>query len=385
MYICAMPSTTLMQYPDIPSPCYVLEEQWLVKNLELLQHIQQSAHIEVICALKGYAMHSTFPLVKKYLSGATASSLHEAKLINDYMHVKAHTYCPVYLEHEWDEICKYSSHLVFNSLSQWNKYATHIPEGISCGLRVNPGYSEISTELYNPASPHSRLGIAAEELDGKLPEGIEGLHFHALCENDSYTTEKVLESFIERFHTLILQVKWINMGGGHLMTRQGYDVNHLIGVLQKFRELYPHLQTVILEPGSAIGWQTGFLKSSVIDIVERQGITTAMLDVSFTCHMPDCLEMPYKPVIRNAISSSPYKYRMGGMSCLAGDYMGDWYFERPLSVGDEIIFEDMIHYTMVKTTTFNGIHLPAIGMIDNNGNFRLIRRFDYNDYKNRLS
>jgi carboxynorspermidine decarboxylase len=373
------------QYPNISSPCYVLEEKLLIKNLELIQYIQQESDVAIICALKGYAMHSTFPLLKKYLAGATASSLHEAKLIHEYMGVKAHTYCPVYLENEWDEICSSSAHLTFNSLSQWEKFKYKIPSHISCGLRVNPGYSEIATDLYNPASPHSRLGIGVNELNGQLPIGIDGLHFHALCENDSYTTEKVLDSFSTLYHDYILQAKWVNMGGGHLMTRKDYDVDHLIKVLKAFRLRYPHLQTVILEPGSAIGWQTGFLKSTVVDIVERNGITTAMLDVSFTCHMPDCLEMPYQPIIRHAVSSSPYKYRMGGMSCLAGDYMGDWYFESPLEVGQEIIFEDMIHYTMVKTTTFNGINLPSIGVIRQDETFELVKKFDYNDYKNRLS
>ncbi len=374
-----------VQYPNSPSPCYVLDEELLIKNLELLQYIQQQSKVEIICALKGYAMHSTFPLLKKYLAGATASSLHEALLINEFMHVKAHTYCPIYLEDEWDQICSASTHITFNSLSQWLKFKDKMPSIISSGIRVNPGYSEVTTELYNPASPYSRLGIGADELGTSLPEGIEGLHFHALCENDSYTTEKVLESFMALYHPLILQAKWVNMGGGHLMTRKDYDVDHLIKVLRDFRDRYPHLETIILEPGSAIGWQTGFLKSTVVDIVQRNGIATAMLDVSFTCHMPDCLEMPYQPIIRNAVNSSPFKYRMGGMSCLAGDYMGDWYFETPLAVGDEIIFEDMIHYTMVKTTTFNGINLPSIGIIRKDGNFELVRQFDYNDYKNRLS
>ncbi len=374
-----------MQYPNIPSPSYVLEETLLIENLKIFQSVQQNTGVKIICALKGFSFYHVFPLLKNYLSGATASSLHEAKLVHEYMHVKAHTYCPIYIESEFEEICAISSHITFNSLSQWQKFRDVIPSNISVGLRVNPGYSEIGTELYNPASPSSRLGIAAEELSNNLPNGIEGLHFHALCENDSYTTEKVLESFIKLYHPLIQKVKWINMGGGHLMTKKGYDVGHLITVLKRFKSLYPNLEEVILEPGSAIGWQTGFLKSTIVDIVERNNIKTAMLDVSFTCHMPDCLEMPYKPMIRNSIDSSPFIYRMGGMSCLAGDYMGDWCFENPLEIGDEIIFEDMIHYTMVKTTTFNGINLPNIGIIYKEGNFELLRTFGYEDYKKRLS
>ena len=372
-------------YPIIPSPCYVLEETALIKNLELIQYVQQQADIEIICALKGFSFHYEFPLLKKYCSGATASSLHEAKLIHEFMDTKAHTYCPIYLEHEYEEICSLSSHITFNSISQYENYIHKTPKTISCGLRVNPGYSEITTELYNPAAPTSRLGIARDELGDNLPEGIKGLHFHALCENDSYTAYHVIQNFIKLYKPLIRQCEWINMGGGHLLTRSGYDIPHLITTLKEFKSQFPNLNTVILEPGSAFGWQTGFLKSTVIDIVHRGESTTAMLDVSFTCHMPDCLEMPYKPAVRGEVHSSPYKYRLGGMSCLAGDYMGDWYFPSPLNIGDELIFEDMIHYTMVKTTTFNGINLPSIGVLDSDNNFKILRNFGYEDYKNRLS
>jgi carboxynorspermidine decarboxylase len=346
--------------------------------------VQDEAGVTIICALKGFAFHSEFPLIKKYLQGAAASSLHEAKLVFEKMGVKSHTYCPVYIPGDFEEIQKISTHLTFNSLSQWKIYKDKIADGVSCGLRVNPGYSEINTSLYDPASPTSRLGITREQLTDQLPEGITGLHFHALCENNSHTLERVLDSFTALFDPLIKQAKWVNMGGGHLLTRNDYDVAHGIKVLKVFKEIYPNLEEIILEPGSAIGWDTGYLIATVLDIVENGHQKTAMLDVSFTCHMPDCLEMPYQPKIIGAVERSEYAYHMGGSSCLAGDAMGTWYFEKPLQAGQKIVFNDMIHYTMVKTTTFNGINLPSIG-IWRNGQFELLRSFDYEDYKNRLS
>jgi carboxynorspermidine decarboxylase len=370
---------------QIPSPCFVLEEEKLIKNLELLKSVREQAGVSIICALKGYAMHSTFKTLIKYLSGATASSLHEARLVFEEMGVKAHTYCAVFIPEDFEEICNYSSHLTFNSLSQYELYKHRIPEGISCGIRVNPGYSEVTTELYNPCSPNSRLGISPELLSDTLPDGVEGLHFHALCENTSYTLEKVLESFSNRYDALIKQAKWVNMGGGHLITRADYEPEHLVKVLKAFNAKYPNLEEIVLEPGSAIGWQTGYLVSTVLDIVHNGKTPTAMLDVSFTCHMPDCLEMPYQPKIISANEDGAFVYNMGGMSCLAGDYMGVWHFEAPLNVGDKIVFDDMIHYTMVKTTTFNGINLPSIGIWKTQQQFELIQTFGYEDYKKRLS
>jgi carboxynorspermidine decarboxylase len=374
-----------IDYSKIPSPSYVLEEEKLIKNLELLKRVQEEAGINIICALKGFSFHAVFPTLKKYLHGATASSLHEAKLVYDKMGVKAHTYCPVYIPDEFDEIQKISSHITFNSLSQWEQYKHKADKNISYGLRVNPGYSEITTELYNPASPNSRLGIPHYMLGENLPEGIEGIHFHALCENTSHTLERVLDAFEKLYHPLILQAKWINMGGGHYITRKDYEPEHLIQLLKNFKAKYPNIEEIILEPGSAIGWQTGVLVSTILDIVPNGEFPTAMLDVSFTCHMPDTLEMPYKPNIEGQVEDSPHRYNMGGMSCLAGDYIGTWCFEKELKVGDKIVFEDMIHYTMVKTSTFNGINLPSIGIWKENGEFELLRSYGYEDYEKRLS
>jgi len=375
----------MIDYNQIPSPSYVLEEDKLIKNLSLLKHVQQEANVHIICALKGFSFHKVFPLVKQYLHGATASSFHEAKLVFDEMHVKAHTYCPVYVPNEFDEIQDISSHITFNSLSQYELYKHKMRSNISYGLRVNPGYSEIETDLYNPASPNSRLGIPRNLLTDKLPEGIDGIHFHALCENTSHTLERVLDSFIELYHPLIQQAKWLNFGGGHLITRKDYEPEHLIQLLKNFKAKYPNIEEIILEPGSAVGWQTGVLVSTVLDVVPNGEFPTAMLDVSFTCHMPDCLEMPYKPNVLNTIEKSKYEYNLGGMSCLAGDFMGTWCFENELKIGDKIVFDDMIHYTMVKTSTFNGINLPNIGIWKTDNTFELVQSYGYEDYKKKLS
>ena len=383
----------MKEFEEFPSPCYILSEEALLANLQLLDLVQQEANVSIICALKGMSFWRSFPLIKQYLAGATASSLHEARLISEEMCCDAHTYAPVYLEHEFPQLLIYSSHLTFNSLSQWDKYkevALGSPKKVSFGLRVNPEYSEIETDLYNPALPGSRLGILAEDLPEKLPEGIEGLHFHVLCENDSYALEHCLEAFEKRFSNHIRQCKWVNFGGGHHITRKDYNIPHLIQLLKDFRSRYPNLEDVILEPGEAVGWQTGVLTSTVEDIVVNKGIKIAMLNVSFACHMPDCLEMPYKPTVLGAHEPTPddkFVYRLGGCSCLAGDYigMGDFAFDEPLEVGDRIVFDDMIHYTMVKTTFFNGVAHPAIGMIHLDGDFELLAQpGDYASYKAKL-
>jgi carboxynorspermidine decarboxylase len=376
----------MSHYPSIPSPCYVLEENLLVANLELLKRVQLEAGIEIICALKGFSFYHEFPLVNRYLAGATASSLHEARLAFEEMGVKPHVYSPAYLESEWEELSRYAGHISFNSLRQYAMFQDRAKAaGISCGLRINPEYAEVETDMYNPCIAGSRLGIRRSDL-GELPSGIEGLHSHTLCENDSFVLERTLAVIEDKFGDLLPGLKWLNLGGGHLITRADYDVNHLIELLKGFRKKYPNLQ-IILEPGSAVGWQTGFLKSSVLDIVESAGITVAILDVSFAAHMPDTLEMPYKPRIRGA-NSEPEKgkptYRFGGMTCLAGDFYGDYSFEKELQIGDEIILEDMIHYTMVKTTTFNGVNLPSIGKINREGNFHLFKSFGYESFKDRL-
>lgn len=365
---------------------FVIEESKLIKNLELLAKVQKEAGVEILVALKGMAFWHYFPLMKKYLSGACASSLNEVRLIHEEMNVKANTYCPVFLEEDWDEICSMSSHITFNSLSQWEKFRDRIPQGISPALRINPAYSEVETDLYNPARPGSRLGILSEQFPNELPDGIEGIHFHVLCEQDSYVLERVLKVVEEKFSAQLKQAKWINMGGGHHVTREDYNVDHLIQLLKDFKSRYPHLN-VILEPGEAVGWQTGYLQCNVEDIVENQGVKIAMLDVSFAAHMPDTLEMPYKPEIRGAgeAGEKQFEYRMGGFSCLAGDFYGDYSFDHELKPGDTIVFEDMIHYTMVKTTLFNGVKHPAIAKIDGEGNFVVLREIGYDEYKNRLS
>lgn len=374
-------------YDNIPSPCFVQEENKLINNLEILKYVRENAPVQILVALKGYAFWHSFPLIKKYLDGASASSLFEAKLINEEMGVKAHTYCPAYLKDDFEEIANLSKHLTFNSLSQWDLFKNSIKASISCGLRINPEYSEIDIPIYNPAINGSRLGMVKSNIPDKLPDGIEGLLFHVMCEQDSYVLERVLQKVKEKFHKQLMQVNWLNMGGGHWITDKNYDVNHLINLLNQFHQYYPHLQ-LIMEPGEAIGLGTGFLLATVQDIVENNGIKTAILDVSFSAHMPDTLEMPYKPIVRDAnidATNSPYKYRLGGISCLAGDYMSEYGFESPLQLGDQIIFEDMIHYTMVKTTLFNGVKHPYIGVINQSGDFELLRAIPYEYYKYRLS
>ena len=383
-----MPDILPINYNILPSPCYVIDEERFRKNLDLIRHVSDESGAEIILAFKGFAMWGVFPIVKEYISGAAASSVYEARLCFEEIGSPAHTYSPAYKESEFPAILKYSSHITFNSLNQYSKYSNLLQKNtkkISAGLRINPEYSEVKFGLYNPCSPGSRLGIVAEDLKDGLPEGIEGLHFHVLFESDSYALERVLKVVEVKFGKFFPQLKWINMGGGHLMTRSDYDTRHLIRILKRFREKTK--LHVILEPGSAFAWETGELIATVEDIVENQGIKTAILDVSFTAHMPDCLEMPYKPKIAGATNPLPGKptYRLGGNSCLSGDVMGEWSFEKELMPGDRITFLDMIHYTMVKTTTFNGVRHPSIGIWTRDGKFRLIREFGYEDYKTRLS
>ncbi len=376
-----------IDYSKISSPAFVIDEERLLKNLELIADVQDRAGVDIILAFKGFACWPAFPMVRAFLKGATASSLHEAKLCFEEMKSKAHTYCVAYRDSEFDEMMGYSSHLTFNSLSQYRRFKDRVQgfeNPISMGLRVNPGWSDVETDLYNPTSPTSRLGIDAESLSEGLPEGIEGLHFHALCESSAESLEKVIASFEAKFGHLLHQLKWVNMGGGHLMTRKGYNIDLLVKILKNFREKY-ELQ-VILEPGGAIAWETGELVATVLDIVERGGVKTAILDVSFTNHMPDTLEMPYRPKIIGAsdpVEGNP-TYRLGGMSCLAGDFMGEYSFDHALSVGDRLIFLDMIHYTLVKTTMFNGLHHPDIVLWTEEGEPKVMREFVYEDYKGRM-
>jgi len=378
-----------VDFSKIPSPCFVIDEHLLEKNLQLISSVKERAGIEIILALKGFAMWSMFPLIRRYFGSTTASSLNEARLAKEEFGTPAHTYAPAYTADDFPGILECSSHITFNSLSQYSRFYPMIKESgknVSLGLRVNPEYSEVQTDLYNPCAPGSRLGVVAGQLPDKLPEGIEGLHFHTLCESKSFDLEKTLKAFEDKFSKYFSQIKWVNMGGGHLMTHKDYDVEHLIEILKDFRSRTG--LDVILEPGSAFAWETGCLVSTIIDIVENKGIKTAILDVSFAAHMPDCLEMPYKPRIVGSyfepIKEKP-TYRMGGNSCLSGDFVGDWAFDNELKTGDRIIFEDMIHYTMVKTTFFNGVNHPSIGSWNDKTGFRLIRKFDYDDFKGKLS
>lgn len=376
-----------IDFSEIPSPCYVLNEDKLKQNLRMIKEVKDQTGSEIILAFKGFAMWSAFPLIRKYITGVSASSAYEAKLGFEEMKTLAHSYSPVFSEQDFEEIAKHSSHLTFNSVSQYEKYyaeLTKINPRVSVGLRVNPEYSEVKTEMYNPCAPGSRLGIPSEQLK-TLPEGVEGLHFHTLCESGAEELQRTVEAFEEKFGHLLKEVKWVNFGGGHLITHEDYNIELLIDLINSFQQ--KHEVEVILEPGAAFGWKAGFLVSRVLDIVENHGIKTAMLDVSFTAHMPDTLEMPYKPKIIGA--TDPVKgnptYRMGGNTCLSGDYKGDWSFDKPLQIGDKIIFDDMMHYTMVKTTTFNGVQHPSIGIWKESEGFKMIREFTYEDYKKRLS
>ena len=377
------------------TPYYLLEEELLRRNLSLISRVAEESGAEIILAFKAFALWKTFHVFREYISHTTASSPYEARLAFEEFGSLAHTYSPAYTEQDMPEIMRCSGHITFNSLSQYERFGKMVQQydghPISCGLRVNPEYSEIETALYDPCAPGSRFGVLASQLPDTLPAGIEGFHCHCHCESDALALEHTLEHLEAKFGKWMPQIKWLNLGGGHLMTRAGYDTAHLINIIKGLRQRYPWLK-IILEPGSAFAWQTGSLVSSVVDIVENKGIRTAILDVSFTCHMPDCLEMPYQPVVRGA-ESLPFDsdnsgkenvYRLGGNSCLSGDFMGYWAFEKPLQIGQKVIFEDMIHYTTVKTTMFNGIHHPSLVMQHLNGSQEVLRQYKYEDYRDRM-
>ena len=362
----------------LKTPYYIVYEEKLRRNVELITQVAQAAHVKIIMAFKANALWRTFGLFREYGICSTASSVNEMLLANDELHCKAHTYCPAYTEDTIDAFIKGSSHISFNSVSQYMRFKDAVfaaKDSVSCGLRINPMCSVIDTDIYNPCSPGSRFGVTAEQLK-ELPTGIEGFHFHALCESTSYDLEKVLQAVENQFGAFLPKLKWINMGGGHLMTRKDYDIKHLVNLLQSFKKRYPNLE-VILEPGSAFCWQTG-----------DRGIKTAIVDVSFSCHMPDCLEMPYQPKISQALPQvdiSRPTYRMGGNSCLSGDFVGDWSFNHELQRSEELTFEDMNHYTTVKTTMFNGIQHPALVYQHLDGTIEVLREFTYEDYKSRMS
>ncbi len=375
----------MIDYSQVPSPCYVLEESRLIRNLEILKRVQDEADVKIICALKGYSMWSTFPLIGKYLAGATASSLNEAILAREEMNKEVHVFAPTYSDDEINEILAIANHITFNSFSQWQRFKKKsLAAKVSPGIRINPEFSTVDTDIYNPCGKYSRLGVTRKEFREDLLEGIEGLHFHALCEQNADALEAVLKNFEERFGEFIPKMKWVNFGGGHHITRADYEVDRLISILKGFHSRYPGVQ-IILEPGEAVGWQTGELVATVEDIVRNEK-DIAILNVSVSAHMPDCLEMPYRPMILGSgmPGEKKYEYRLGGNTCLAGDIVGDYSFDEPLQVGDKIVFFDMIHYTMVKTTFFNGVKHPDIGIWHLDNHFELVRSFCYQQYKDNL-
>lgn len=378
-----------MTVNEIPTPYYIVYEEKLRRNLSLIDYVSKESGAKIIMAFKANALWRSFPIIKEYCRSFTASSLNELRLGREFLGTDVHSYCPAYTDVTIDEYLAGSSHITFNSLAQWHRFEQKIKEypNVSPGLRVNPKCSVIETDIYNPALPGSRFGVNAEDLCDKLPDGIEGLHFHALCESSSYDLEKVLAAFESQFGHLLPSLKWVNFGGGHLMTKEGYDIDHLIRLIRDFRNRYPNLE-VILEPGSAFTWRTGDLVTEVVDVVKNDGVSTAIVDVSFACHMPDTLEMPYQPFITESVSSSDPNarpYRLGGNSCLSGDYHGPWYFDHDLSIGEKLTLEDMNHYTTVKTTMFNGIQHPSIVLCRLSGECEYLRQFGYEDYKNRMS
>lgn len=377
------------------TPYYIVYEDKLRRNLSLIKEVGDKAGVEIIMAFKANALWKTFPVFKEYGISPTASSLNELRLGLEELGKKAHSYCPAYTEETIGEYLAGSTHITFNSLKQFGLFRNRVEEynnshpdmKVSCGLRINPQCQVVNTDIYDPCAPGSRFGVTADIIGETLPEGIEGFHFHALCESSSFDLERVLASVEQHFGKYLPRLRWLNMGGGHLMTRKGYDTEHLVNVLKGFKAKYPDLH-IILEPGSAFTWQTGDLVSKVVDIVTNQGISTAITDVSFACHMPDCLEMPYKPHIRGAYHEPDYSkptYRVGGNSCLSGDFVGDWSFDKALEINDILVFEDMNHYTTVKTNMFNGIQHPAILFERSNGTVEVLREFGYDDYKNRMS
>nr|WP_136250396.1 carboxynorspermidine decarboxylase [Ningiella ruwaisensis] len=371
---------------DIPSPCYVCDEEKLEQNLQIMARVQREADVDIILALKGFSMWSTFGLIKQYLKGATSSGVWEARLAREEMGGEVHVFSPAYKSKDIAQLTGLVNHISFNSLAQWHQHKDAIVNSdISAGLRVNPENQEAETPLYDPCAPGSRLGILARDLEGADLSHINGFHVHNLCECDSYAAERTLDAIEKKFGQYLPQLHWLNIGGGHLMTREGYDVEHLIQTLKRFKAKYPNLR-IIMEPGSAVAWQAGPLIAEVVDIVENED-KIAILDISATAHMPDVLEMPYRPTITGAgkENEKAYNYRFGGNSCLAGDVIEVYSFDEPLKPGTRLIFEDMLHYTMVKTTFFNGVEHPGIGILRKNGDFDLVRQFSYEDFKGRLS
>lgn len=372
---------------NLPSPCYVVDEKLLKRNLEILDQVQKRTGCHILLALKAFSMYSTFPLVGHYLQGVTSSSLFEARLGKEEMNKEVHIYAPAYREDEFEDIMDCCDHIVFNSLSQWEKYKgqvkNHTQKHIECGLRVNPEYSEIETDLYNPCFSHSRFGMTKAQLEGASLEGIDGLHFHALCEQGSDVLWRILQKVEKNFGPYLKQMKWLNLGGGHHITRDDYDLELLIHSILYIKDKYD--LEIYLEPGEAIALNTGYLVATVLDMMEN-GMPIAILDTTAACHMPDVLEMPYHPSIIGAgmPGELKYTYRLGGPTCLSGDVIGDYSFNKPLEPGDKLVFCDMAHYTMVKNNTFNGINLPAIVRYNDEEGAVIVKTFGYEDFKSRL-
>src|SRR3954447_3929061 len=377
-----------IDFSALPSPCYVVDERLLTKNLELLNSVQERTGCNILLALKGFSMHSLFPLVGKYLKGVTSSSLFEARLGYEKMGKEVHAYAPAYSDEEIDEILSYVDHIVFNSFPQWNKFKDKVKnvssKNIECGIRINPEYSEMDTPLYDPCYQHSRLGVTLANFKPEELEGIDGLHFHTLCEQNSDTLARTVKVIEEKFGEYIKQMKWLNLGGGHHITRPDYDIETLVETILYLKNKYS--VDIYLEPGEAIALNTGYLVSTVLDIVDN-GMPIAILDTSATCYMPDVLEMPYRPNIIDAGKPGEFAhtYRLGGMTCLAGDVIGDYSVKGPLKPGDKLVFCDMAHYTMVKNHMFNGVNLPSIASYNDEEGIKVIKKFGFEDYSNRLS
>ncbi|MVB10427.1 Carboxynorspermidine/carboxyspermidine decarboxylase [Caprobacter fermentans] len=370
-----------------PTPCYVVDEQLLTQNLKILGSVRKETGCRILLAQKAFSMFSVYPLIGKYLDGAASSSLFEARLAREEMGKEVHIYAPAYRDDEFGEILKYSDHIVFNSFSQWEKYRAAVrecPRKISCGIRVNPEYSEIETGIYDPCGEFSRLGVTLSNFRPEELDGVEGLHFHTLCEQGAETLDRTLRVFEEKFGRFLSAMKWVNFGGGHHITKPGYNLALLKDCIRRVRDKYG--VQVYLEPGEAIALNTGFLISTVLDVTEN-GMGIAILDTSAACHMPDVLEMPYRPEIVGAGRPGELQitYRLGGPTCLAGDVIGDYSFREPLKPGDRLVFCDMAIYSMVKNNTFNGIGLPAILLYGESEGFRMVRQFGYEDFKTRLS
>ncbi len=383
----------LKQHRSLATPYYLCEEELLEKNLKVLDYVQKESGAKIILALKGFAMWSTFDLVSRHLNGCTASGLYEARLAREEFfrwnpHAEVHTYSPAFKENEIEEIARISDHIVFNSPNQLNRFICKVKEinpKIEVSLRVNPEVSSSPVILYNPCGLYSRLGTTVENFDKNLLKKLDGLNFHALCEQNVDALEEVLKSFDKKFSKYCKNLNYINFGGGHHISKKGYNLEKLIWIIKEFKKKHNDIE-VYLEPGEAVGWETGCLVSTVLDTF-KNGMNIAILDISAEAHMPDTLAMPYRAEVRGAgkAGEKKYTYRLGGNSCLAGDIMGDYSFDKPLKVGDEIIFEDQIHYTFVKNTTFNGIKLPSLAIKRKNGMIELIKEFGYEDYRDRLS